>query len=469
MAVKSFVFALVLLSVTGVTAEQQAESKADIHAEQMVAFVDVNVVPMDREHILARQTVIVHGDRIAEIGPVEATDVPEDARRVDGRDKYVMPGLADMHVHPGHPDQLILLIANGVTTIRNMWGFPEEHLVWRKQIEKGDLLGPTIYTTGPILDGNPPSWPGSEVVETAEAARKAVAAHREAGYDFIKVLSGVSAEVYEAIIAAARTHEIHVVGHVPDAVGLDKVLTSGQYSIEHLSGFSIALQSDSSPLLDSSKPRLDKWVWEHMDEHKIPQLVSKVREAGTWICPTLGTSQNFRLASEVERALIRPEMRYVRPNTLSWWKKPSVPADMIESLRRSDKARKKVTKALYDGGVQLLLGTDSPAPFSVHGFATHQELLHLVDAGLTPFEAIKTTTRNAAEFLGALDEFGTVALGLRADLILVEGNPLEDVANVAQRAGVMLRGEWLPDTKLQAMLKTLAASYKQKEAKKQEK
>ena len=444
-----------------------------------VAFVDVNVVPMDAERIHQGQTLIVRNGRIAEFGSAAQIDVPGDALRIDGTGKYLMPGLADMHVHATNEGALKLFVANGITTVRNMWGTPLQ-LDWREKISRGEMLGPQIFTAGPLIDGSPPIWDGSTVVETPEEAEAVVREHKEAGYDFIKVYSRLTREVYDALIAAAAKHGIRVVGHVPDAVGLMRVLEARQASIEHLAGYLYPTLADDSPL-DSTwqelpfVERTKKTVelgralvegqisfHEVYDERKLARVAAATTDAGTWNVPTLTVFQ-YVTVEEAPTVLARPEMRYVNPMTRGTWDPSRFYADFSTEemgyLRIFNEAKKWRVKALHDAGARILLGTDTPNPFVVPGFSIHQELHHLVAVGLTPYEAIKAGTRDAAEFLEALDSLGTIAPGKIADLILVDDNPFEDVANVARRAGVMLRGRWLPESELQAMLEELAASY----------
>jgi imidazolonepropionase-like amidohydrolase len=426
--------------------ETQAPSE-EPQRPAVVAFVNVNVVPMDRERILPQQTVIVLADRISEIGPADTTEIPEGALRIDGRDKYLMPGLADMHVHQHHDYQLTLFIANGVTTIRNMWG-EERHLRLREQIKKGKLIGPTIYTSGPLIDGSLPIWSRSTVVETPEQAAQVVAEHKKTGYDFIKVYHGLSLECYDAIIEAAAKHEMPIVGHVPTAVGLEHVLAAGQHTVEHLWGYGGFLQIEDSP------------SWQQIDETKIPHIAQTTREAGTWNCVTLVVYQKSMSSEEQERKLAY--MKYVSPLVKQRWVEMRRYRDANRSRKMSNMKMsnmKRMTKALHDAGARILLGSDTPNPYVVSGFSLHQELRILVDAGLRPYEAIKAGTRDAAECLGELDEFGTISAGLRADLILIEDNPLEDVGNAARLNGVMARGRWFPQSELQAMLDALAINH----------
>jgi hypothetical protein len=432
---------------------------------QRYAFVDVTVVPMDTERLLPGRTVLVRDGKIDAIGPTADVAVPLDAERIDGRGRYLMPGLCDMHVHYNESSFATLFVANGVTTVRNMWGVPF-HVQARDAINAGaEVVGPAIYTCGPLMDGNPPLWPGSEVIETAEAAELSVAAQEQQGYDFLKVYNMLSREAYDGIIRAGRQHGMRVVGHVPNDVGLEHVLASGQASIEHLNGYLAYLSDDRTP--DSPTANLtDRFIYwtDHADEGKMPDIVAATVEAGVWNCVTLIVSHKMgpaRLAFDDECK--RPELRYLSSAYIGNWRHTaSYPitdrARADKAFRRADELRAQLVRALRDAGARLLLGSDTPNPFVIPGFSIHDELALLVQAGLTPYEAIRAGTRDAAEFLGALGEFGTVAEGLRADLILTEANPLDDVTNVARRAGAMLRGRWLLAAELDVMLEDVAAA-----------
>lgn len=443
-----------VVSISFIALAHCEREESDIRTTRAVAFVEVNVVPMDGEHIIERQTVIIKDGKISKIGPASKLQVPPDALKIDGRGRYLMPGLADMHMHLNYEEELVLLLGNGVTTVRNMSGF-SEFLDWRKRICDGDLLGPTILTTGPIIDGNPSNFEESTIIETPEEAAKEVLAQKEKGYDAIKILSNLSPDVYEAIIAAAKEHNLSVYGHVPKRVGLERVLDSGQHSIEHMKDFyDMLLPSDSSD--------------EQADLGKIPDLAARTAAKGVWVCPTLGMYRIYAVNSEELKTICSHlSMKYVPVQHRDPW-------DEVERYLFSDQWDNKgarqmlddvfqIVKGLHDAGTKLIVGTDSPIPFQVPGFSVHRELQDFVNLGMTPYETIKAATRNAAEFLGALDEFGTVAVGRRADLILVKANPLNDVANITKRVGVMVRGRWLSESELQKKLDMFAEKAAKKD------
>ena len=452
--------------------------------QQPVAFVDVTVVPMDREQLLAHQTVLVAGGRIAQVGSSASIKPPRGALKIDGRGKFLMPGLADMHVHfirpptsiksppsassnPSLPTVIaasasaeherenqafgLLFVANGVTTVRNMWGDPGIN-EFAKEVDSGRVLGPHIYSVGPITDGNPPLFAGSRVVETQSQAEAAVKQDKETGYIALKILDRLSLDAYNWLVSAATAQGLPVVGHVPYAVGLRRVVAARQYSVEHLEGFWEALQPDESAASSASWHTLV----ENADFKKLPPIVESIRIAGIWNCPTLVLNQVFPDDAEWQR-----KIAFVPPDILARYRKmyPRWNPDAALTLRAYQQSI-SMTRALHEGGAHLLLGTDSYKPTVLPGFALHQELQSFVEAGLTPYEAIRAGTADAAIFLHQENEFGTVATGRRADLLLLEANPLEDVRNISKRAGVMVNGHWLTEAELQHRLVALRNSYR---------
>lgn len=386
-----------------------------------VAFVGVAVVPMDGDRVLEGRTVLVRDGVVAAVG--EEVAVPGGALRIDGRGRYLMPGLADMHVHNWYEEEHVLFLANGVTTVRNLWGAPM-HVRWRREIEAGERLGPTIRTTGPIVDGAEPVWQeGAVVVTTPERAREVVADQKAAGYDAVKVYDRLSADAYAALAAAAREAGMRLEGHVPAAVGIGRALEAGQDSVEHLGGYPLA------------------------NAETMAELAKRTAEAGTWSCVTLVVYAKRDPG---------PEMRYVPPRLRATWG-PATVAEVPPPLRELAAMRGRAARTLHEATGRVLLGTDCGTPFIVAGWSVHEELALLVGAGLTPYEALSCGTRRAAEYLG--EPSGVVAEGKRADLLLLDANPLEDVANAARIRGVMVRGRWLPREELDRMLETVAASY----------
>lgn len=420
------------------------------------AFTDVTVVPMDEERVIEGQTVIVRDGRIEAIGP--GLEVPNDAVTIDGRGRFLMPGLAEMHAHvppQAHDPQLIedtlfLYVANGVTFARSMLG-ASHHLALRER----DIVSPRLYLSGPSLNGTS--------VPTPVAAREMVAEQKRAGYDFLKIHPGLDRIRYDAIVAAADEHDITFGGHVPAAVGLERALAAGQATIDHLDEFFPALLRDGSSLVGAQSMFFGWNFAGEVDESKIEPLATRVRDAGVWVVPTEALMQHLLLpAPSAERLAQRDIMRYMPRATVAQWieaKRGMIGQAAYDPAlaERFIEVRAKLIKSLHDVGAGLLLGSDAPQIFNVPGFSIHDELRMLVAAGLTPYEALATGNVNVARFLDESEVFGTVEVGMRADLVLLESNPLADVANASRITGVMVDGQWLPRDFINARLAQIAA------------
>ena len=431
-----------------------------------VAFVDITVVPMDRAGEQPHQTVLVDGDRIVAIGPALA--VPAGVARIDGRGKWLMPGLVDMHVHFNDERDGVLYVANGVTTVRNMWGNPQT-LTWRDQAAKHDprYLGPTIYTAGPITDGEPPVWPGSTVVHDAAEATAAVDAQHEAGYDFVKVYDNLSLAAYDAIAAETRRLGMRFAGHLPKAVSIDHAIASGQASIEHLTGALEEAQDATSHAATLTGPERRLELAKHRDLGKVDAIAARLAAAKLASCPTLTVLSRIGELEHPEALQARPENRYVSRATLAWWdpkhdfRFQSMTPETFQLMRDGDGFRKALVKALVDAGAPVLAGTDTPNPFVVPGFSLHEELARLVDAGLTPYQALQAATTTAATWIGD-PAIGHIAVGARADLVVLDADPLVDIAATTKRTGVMVRGAWMTRAQLDGKLEQLAAVFADK-------
>ena len=419
------------------------------------AIVDVTVVPMDSERELAHQTVLIDGERIVAVGPAASTPVANGATTIDGKGRWLIPGLYDMHVHLNEANDALLYVANGVTTVRNMWGGPDR-LAWREQARKNDpaWLGPSIVTAGPIVDGDPPVWPGSKVVTTPEAAAAEVDAQKQAGYDFVKVYEHLTPAAYDAIAAEAKKQGIRFVGHVPQAVGVEHALAAGQASIEHLTGYLAA----AAGIGQAKLPELIA----HVDEEKFAALAKATHDAGTVNVPTLIVMTQIAALSDPAPLLAQRENRYVSPQTREWWNPKTdfrfqndTPEDFA-AMRVANVMRLHLVKALVTEGATIFAGTDAPNPFVVPGFSLHDELRLLVAAGLTPYQVLRAATSAPAQWLGRT---ATITVGAPADLVLLDGDPLKDIAATRTRDGVMLRGTWYPQATLDGKLEALATAY----------
>jgi len=424
---------------------------------QSVVFENVNVIPMDRERVLERQTVVVRDGRIADIGPAASVKTPPGAARVDGAGKYLMPGLAEMHGHltanylpdAAKADILYLYVANGVTTVRAMLGNPEA-IATRDAIAAAKLPGPKLYVAGPALNG--------KVAPTVEDGARVVREQKQAGYDLLKILGGMPPAVYDSILRTAHSVKIDVAGHVPGDVGVRGALAARQRSIDHLDQYIPALQLTS----DTSRAEEDR---------RIAELAQLTAKSGVWNVPTMYLWDLFHNAETGEALRARlTETRYLPRTMIDEWTRskngrlrppndtPAGVGGFGQTGVRVMELRRKIFRALKAADAPIALGTDSPQMFSVPGFSTHRELKLMVDElGYSPYEALESGTLKVAQYFGTTGDTGTVARGKRADLILLNGNPLTNIANTENRAGVMVNGRWIAAAEIQKRLEEIAA------------
>jgi imidazolonepropionase-like amidohydrolase len=431
-------------------------------ATAVTAFLDTNVVPLDSDRVLANQTVVVSDGRVTAMGPSNQVSVPAGALRIEARGAYLMPGLAEMHGHLSGPqspaslteETLFLYLANGVTTVRGMQGDPSQFAI-RERIEKGELIGPRLYLGSPSMSG--------QRVQSVEDAQRLVREYHAAGFDLLKVHEGLSREVYQAIASTAAEVGIPFGGHVSDEVGLFQALESRQATIDHLDNFVEALVPEGSRADVPSLTGVAQLV--HLvDEKRVSEVVKATREAGAWVVPTMVLWESGILPARGSQALLaeRAEVKYVPRELVKRWSDAvdeRLASSDAAANRRAAELRRRLLKALHDGGARVLLGTDSPQIFSVPGFSIHREMKLYVEAGMTPYQVLASGTRLVADYFKASDDFGTVAVGKRADLLLLEANPLVDVANVARRKGVMAAGRWIREDEIQNRLSAIASAH----------
>jgi imidazolonepropionase-like amidohydrolase len=406
------------------------------------AFINVNVVPMSSDVVIKQQTVVVDHGLIKAMGPVDNVPIPRGSTVIDGTDRYLIPGLAEMHAHV--PDvtsseldrYFSLYVANGVTTIRGMLGRPS-HLGLRQGLNDGDVFGPRLVTSGPSLNGRS--------VSGASHARELVKEQNAAGYDFIKVHPGLSSAEFEALAETANSLGMPFAGHVPVAVGVRRALELNMATIDHLDGYFAALLPVSSVGSGGYGGFFDVLLADELDSDRIVDIARATAAAGTWNVPTEVLIEQYVNATPVAELRNRPEMRYMPRETVQRWSDSKVEAIAENGFDPGVAAlaiqiRRRLILELQRAGARLLLGSDSPQVFNVPGFATHRELDALVDAGLTPYEALSSGTAAVADFLGS--NAGIVAVGREADLVLLNANPLTDIRNSRRIHGVMLRGVW---------------------------
>lgn len=437
----------VMLITALVTGAVTAQSPAAI------AFTNVTVIPMDRQGAIADQTVVVRGDRIAAIGASKTTEVPADARRIDGRGKFLMPGMAEMHAHiPGGQNAteadmhrtLLLFAANGITTIRGMLGEPR-HLPLRAAVAKGEVIGPTIFTSGVSFSGN--------TAKSSETAVKMVQDQKAAGYDLLKIHPGVPRAVFDAVAAEANRLGITFSGHVPADVGLERALTAKFRSIDHMDGYFEYAVAPNAPVDLKNPGFFGANFAAHLDAARMAKAVADTKRAGVWIVPTQGLLEIFMSMATAEELSKRPGVEYMPPQLVAGWTKQrqgfmAQPGFSKAANERFLQERRQLLKALHDAGVDIILGSDAVQTFSVPGFSIVNEMQAMALAGLSPYDIYVTGSRNVARFFSRDKDVGTVTVGKIADLVLVDADPLASVANFARQTGTMLRGRWYPRVEL---------------------
>ena len=421
---------------------------------ESVAFVNVSVIPMTRDAILSGQTVIVEDGKISAIGAVDRTALPEDAMVVDGTDRYLMPGLAEMHGHvtgtsAQQLDRLMsLYLANGVTTVRGMLGRPA-HLDLRAQLLAGSVVGPRLITSGPSFNGNS--------VDSPEQASGMVREQHAAGYDFLKIHPGLSREEFDAVAETANDLGIPFAGHVPEDVGVPRALDAGIASIDHLDGYMATLMPPNKDRSGGFGGFFGVFIAAQADAGMIDKIVADTVDSGAWNVPTETLFEHVTSATSPDTMVRWPEMQYMPESTVRRWRQYKEnllndPQYDAGTAARAITLRRQLIFALQQAGAGLLLGSDSPQIFNVPGFAIHRELELLVAAGLSPYEALRTGTVNPAIFLGLENDLGQVRSGMAADLVLLDANPLDDIGNSRRVHGVVVRGHWLSRQALDQML-----------------
>lgn len=421
----------------------QALSEGD----QAYAFENVNVVPMDEERVVEGQTVLVINDRIASVGPASDVTIPGGVTRIDGSGKYLMPGLAEMHGHIPPPNQseafiesvLFMYVANGITTVRGMLGH-EGQLDIKARANASELIAPTLYLAGPSFSG------GS--IDSPEAAAAKVRQQKAEGWDLLKVHPGLTIAEFDAMAETANEIGIRFGGHVPAEVGLAHAIEMRQETFDHIDGYIQYLEGENQRVSDEA----------------IAEVVQMTIDAGAWVVPTMVLWEVLYGTADLSWASSLPELKYMPRSMVNSWIRshegrladPQLDLDASEVRIEN---RMRLLRAMNEAGARILMGTDAPQQFSVPGFSIHEELARMTEAGMTPYEVYRTGTVAVGEYFEDQDSFGTIATGQRADLILLNENPLEDVAHIKQPTGVMVRGQWVSEETIQSRLAEIARMH----------
>jgi len=435
---------------------QNASENLQLVNGDVTVFDNVNVIPMTSNVVLENQTVVISGEEISIIGPSGNFDIGDEATVIDGTGKYLVPGLAEMHGHvpPTDPpanaprymnmtyveNTLFLYTAAGVTTVRGMLGWPNQ-LELKDKVESGEMVGPHLYLAGPSFNGNS--------ISSTEQAVERVIQQKEEGWDLLKIHPGLSLEEYDAMASKANEIGITFGGHIPSDVGIYHAIEMGQETIDHMDGY-VAF--------------LNEFEGEELDK-KITELIKLTKENNVWVVPTQALWETIIGAADYDAMQNYDELKYIPDNLVSGynsWTKRLKESNRFDIKEATEHAalRTRLLSEMNKSGVKILMGTDAPQLYSVPGFSIHREFKVMADAGMTPYDILITGTRNVGEYFSNKDNFGTIEVGKRADLILVEQNPLEDIANLKNHSGVMVGGRWLSKGFIASKLSDIETSYK---------
>jgi imidazolonepropionase-like amidohydrolase len=371
-------------------------------APHVLVITGGRIMPMNNDHVLTGWTIVVRGGRITEMAPDGTVEIPGNATRISAGGRYVLPGLVDMHVHINAGD-LRAYAQAGITTVRNMWAVPVLNAMHRDSgggFVSDSVVSPTIYSTSPGIDGTPPYWPRTTVLTDPTKADSLIAQFQHDGWHYIKLYTMLRLDVYDALIESIKARGLIPVGHVPLSVTIEHALSQGQYSIEHLTGYDRAVSGGIRGAV----------AWASADPSTMTSLAMRTRQAGVWNCPTNVVLDAIAMKS----------------------------GDDVR--RRVAAGRHAMVRALHDAGAMLLAGTDAGIGLTTPGVSLHDELTELVASGLTPYEVLRAATADAARFFGDSGQFGTIAIGARADLLIVDGNPLADLNRLRHPYAVIIRG-----------------------------
>lgn len=434
------------------------EIEYEYDGEQLThAFTNVNVIPMTEDGlILENKTVLIENGRVSSILDDANIKFGPNTQVIDGTDKYLIPGLAEMHGHvpPTHPpanapsyfdedyvkSTLFLYVSAGITTVRGMLGY-DRQLELKDKVASGEYIGPNLYLAGPSFNGNS--------VDSPVQAQDKVQQQVEEGWDLLKIHPGLTLDEYNAMAEAANELGIRFGGHVPEDVGIERALEAGQETMDHIDGYVAYLQSFEGAELES----------------RMADIIQKSVEAGVWMVPTQALWETIIGAGDYETMMAYDELKFIPQavrNNYNAFVQNNVYNNAnldLDEAKEHHQLRQRLLGEMNEAGVRILMGTDAPQLFSVPGFSIHRELPYMKDAGMTNYEILFSGTNAVGEYFSNEDQFGTIEEGMRADLILMEDNPLRDLDAIRDHSGVMVNGTWLSRDMIDEKLAEIEAMY----------
>lgn len=458
------VLVLHLLSAafTSAAAPQDVSGDDTTNSPQTLLIERATTIDVVNGRAIPDQFLLIRDQRIESIGDAIPENLPSSTRRIDASGKFIIPGLWDMHVHWYDIRSMSLFPMNGVTGVRIMAGAPFHH-AWKTQFHPSGRMGPRMLVASPIVDGPKPVWPGSVVADSPARAPEIVARAKRDKADFLKVYSLLDRETYLALAAECRRNSLPFDGHVPFLVRVAEASDAGQRCMEHLYGFARACSSREEEWFERVRESLGdnrelRGFYEQralrreitdqamrsLDEKKLDELCRTLKANGTWQCPTLTVIRNL---AHLDDPQLRenPDLQFI-PTAFRSMLAPSpdqVDSEDVAHMKRVWQFNRRIIPALREHQIPILAGTDCLNPFCLPGFSLHTELELLVQAGLSPAEALQTATINPARFMQRENELGTVETGRFADLVILNQNPLDDIANTRDIHGVVWQGEWI--------------------------
>jgi len=423
----------------------------------------VHLIPMTENAYSSPKSVYIKNGKIAAIGDLHDQQA---ATVIDGKGKYLLPGLTEMHAHIPVPKEgdttlvketLFLYLSQGITNIRGMLGQPY-HLLLKNLVKEGKILGPRIYTSSPSLNGN--------TMSSSEIAEEKIKQYKKDGYDFLKIHPGIKLEVWETIERTAKYAGIPYAGHVPVEVGIHRALEAQYQTIDHLDGYLEGLVADDATVNLNENGFFGYGFTEVLDNAKIPDLVAKTKQLGVAVIPTQTLFTRWFSPQSPSELVNEPEMKYMSPKTRFTWRqsKERILGDSTytaEKWERFIDTRKKLLQEMHQQGVTILLGSDAPQVFNVPGFSIHHEMKVMAEAGMPVPAILASGTTAPAKFFSAESAYGSIQIGAAADLVLLNKNPLDNIEHTKTIEGVMVGGKWLSRTRINEKLYEIEKRYEE--------